>query len=339
MLKKLKLIKKIVFWALLISLIFVFVHSPWWLVLALPLLAIYIMYCIAFHHLQKFSSKGARIQVWEGGPRVGKTDSATTIATVLARKQYAKCLRTVKRKYWFYKRILNMVNKYQFVSESQQSKLYEFLESQKTVSFYKKHPEYIPCLVSNVTILDNNQKSMALDYEMFTQEKYMPFRCVTMITEGASIFPIDSYKERGKNEELALIANFFERVGHYIDGYIIMDNQDADNMSKDIKRLSPAIMKIHHSLPKFFKLLGLRAFKAKETERVMDGETVVRTDEDDGYHFLLLPCAIGKYNDRHLRKLYPSKNEIIEASELQDLIIDDTLHNRELYSRTITKKK
>lgn len=339
MLKNYKTIRTISIIVAIVSLILCFSNSGYWLFAFIPALAITILYSICLRHVDKQLNNGARIQIWEGGPRVGKTDTGTTLSVLLARKQYSRISRTVKRKWRKYKAILDIVNRNKFVSDKQQSFIYNYHECQKTYSFYQKHPEYIPCLVSNVTILDGNQKSMPFEYDIIIQTKPALYGSVFFVSEAQSLFPIDSYKERGKADELADLANFFERIGHYIDGYIIMDSQDADNMNKDIKRLSPSIHKIHHSFGKLFKLFGMRAFSAKATERVADGEVVVRTNEDSGYKFLLLPCAIGQYNDRHLRKLYPSKDEIVEASETQDLIIEDTPANREVYSRKIVKRK
>lgn len=337
--KKYKSIRSLSLITALISLILVFSSSAYWLFAFIPSLAITILYSICLRHVNKQLDNGARIQIWEGGPRVGKTDTGTTLAVLLARKQYAKITRTVKRKWRKYKAILDIINRNQFVSDKQQSFIYNYHECQKAYSFYQKHPEYIPCLVSNVTILDNKQKSMTFEYDVIIQKKPALYGTVFFVSEAQSLFPIDSYKERSHADELGALANFFERIGHYIDGYIIMDSQDADNMNKDIKRLSPSIHKIHHSFGKFFKIFGMRAFSAKDTERVGEGEIVVRTNEDSGYKFLLLPCAIGQYNDRHLRRLYPSKDEIVEASAVQDLIIEDTPENREVYSRKIVKRK
>lgn len=337
--KKYKSIRSLSLIIAIISLILVFSSSAYWLFAFILSLAITILYSICLRHVNKQLDNGARIQIWEGGPRVGKTDTDTTLAVLLARKQYAKITRTVKHKWRKYKAILDIINRNQFVSDKQQSFIYNYHECQKAYSFYQKHPEYIPCLVSNVTILDNKQKSMTFEYDVIIQKKPALYGTVFFVSEAQSLFPIDSYKERSHADELGALANFFERIGHYIDGYIIMDSQDADNMNKDIKRLSPSIHKIHHSFGKFFKIFGMRAFSAKDTERVGEGEIVVRTNEDSGYKFLLLPCAIGQYNDRHLRRLYPSKDEIVKASAVQDLIIEDTPKNREVYSRKIVKRK
>lgn len=337
MLKKYKTIRNLSLFLSILSFLFVLTYSAWWLFLFIPALAVTILYSLCLTHLRKDLKNGSRIQVWEGGPRVGKTDTATTIAVCLARKQYKTITRIVKRKWRKYKRIMDLINRNQFCDDDQQSFIYHYHECQKTYSFYQKHPEYIPCLTSNVTILDDRQKSMPYDYDMVVCQKPSLYGMVFNVSEAQSVFPVDSYLERGRSEELSLLANFFERIGHYIDGYFILDSQDADNMNKDIKRLSPAIHKIHHSYGKFFKLFGMRAFSCKETERVAEGEVVVRTDGDDGYRFHLLPCAIGKYNDRHLRKLYPSKDEIVKAVGVEDLIIDDNETNRKLYSRKIIK--
>lgn len=339
MLKNYKTIRGLSLFFSIIFLLCTFSYSAWYLFLFIPFLGLTILYSLCLHHTRKMLDKGARIQIWEGGPRVGKTDTGTTLSVLLARKNWSKVKRFVKSKWKKYKAILDVINQTQFCSDEQQSFIYDYHEAQKCYSFYNKHPEYIPCLISNVTIKDHNQKSMTFDYDLVQQKKPCLLGTVLFVSEAQSLFPIDSYLERGKSEELSLIANYFERIGHYFDGYFLMDSQDADNMSKDIKRLSPSIFKIHYSFGKIFKLFGMRAFSVKDTERIAEGEVVVRTDSDDGYHFLLLPCAIGKYNDRHLRTLYPPKDEIVSASATQDLIIEDTPENREVYSRKILKRK
>lgn len=335
---KYSLIKKISFWIGLISLLLVFFNSAYWLFLFIPSLGLWILYSLCLRHLKKATGSGKRIQFVEGGPRVGKTDSQTTIAVTIALKQWKKIKTFVKRKWRKYKHICEIIKRDQFCTDKNQGFIYTYHEMQKAYSFYLDNPQYIPCLVSNITVLYGDKKSMPLNYDQITGEMVAPYGTVFLITEASSMFPIDSYVERTKSEQVRKVSNMFERIGHYLDGYIIMDTQDADNVSKDIKRLSPSILKIDRSLSKIFKIFGMRAFKAKQNERVAEGEIVMREDKDDGYRLMILPCAIGAYDERHLRTLYPSKDEIIQAVNTENLIVEDTAENRKLYNREIIKK-
>ena len=314
-----------------------FVASWWFLIPTLVSLGFYVVYLISMLHLNRFLN-GSRIKTFEGGPRAGKTDAATTVAVVQAERSYAYVKSYLKKEWKRFQRTIQFIDKYQYCSDLDEAFICHYIELQKTRAFYMHNPKLIPCLFSNVPIEYKGGYAAHLQYEHTTLEKALPYGAVLLVDEAQSVFPVDSYKHRDKAEELRDLVNMFERIGHYIDGYLIQTAQDADNETKDIRRLSPSITKLKNVGMKFMRYLGLRLFDAKETDRMQENEVVQRTAEDDGFRKLLLPCMIGRYNDRHLMKLYPCKEDILNASSPDGLILEDSEENRKLYSREIVKK-
>lgn len=135
-----------------------------------------------------------------GGAGTGKTSSAILQAVFEAEK-----LQSETELQYHYMRA--NYDRWQKVSPW---KLKGFKRIERSVKFWKEHPEYIPYLVSTVEIrLPNGQRSMFVSRAHLKQQEWLPI-CFALIDEAGAIIPQDEHRKRPAD-----IVLFFRLIRHF----------------------------------------------------------------------------------------------------------------------------
>lgn len=169
-----------------------------------------------------------RSSVSSGVPRCGKTSSKNFTAVALAKKQWKR----LQRDYWL------CLNK---PLESLPTKLRrQRNEIVKAYNYAIKHiDKFIPCLFSFQTIYVGKRQSHPLTKKMLLQQAPIPYRAVLMADEIGFIFPNKRRKsEQDSTVDLDKLSDLCRFIGHYIDGYLLLTEQEFGKAFIDIRRIT-----------------------------------------------------------------------------------------------------
>lgn len=147
------------------------------------------------------------IWVKDGVPGSGKSSSALVYAYIMSQKVW----RDLRRKYWLYKNNPKRLFKDKVSAANWQ-------DIQSAYLFWARHPEAIPCLMSNIALEDRGRKTMQLTKQHFLQEKRIPYGTVLYGDELDKLFPAlasQTKEEREGLEPLRQLAGFTRHFGDF----------------------------------------------------------------------------------------------------------------------------
>ncbi len=135
-----------------------------------------------------------------GGAGAGKTSSAVLQAIFEAHAMESK-LTTL---YYYIK------SNYDRWKQENPRLVKDFAQLERSIKFWRQHPEYIPFLGSNITIYDNNgRKSMTIDGDHLAQKEWLPSMFI-LVDEAGNELPQELFKERPAD-----ITMFFRYIRHF----------------------------------------------------------------------------------------------------------------------------
>ena len=147
------------------------------------------------------------IWIKDGVPGSGKSSSALVYAYVLAGKVW----RDLCRKYWLYKN-----NPRKLLRDKVSAANWEEIKS--AYLFWKRHPEAIPCLMSNISLMQGDRHVFQLTREHYLQQQRIPYGTVLFGDELDKLFPALSSmtkEERAELEPLRQLAGFTRHFGDF----------------------------------------------------------------------------------------------------------------------------
>lgn len=202
------------------------------LVLTLIELGIFIKYLSlkarSNHYVSNIAETTERSSVSSGVPRCGKTSSKNFTAVALAKKQWKR----LQRDYWLClnKPLEHLPNKLRR-QRNEIIKAYNYA--------IKNIDKFIPCLFSFQTIWVGKRQSHPLTKKMLLQQAPIPYRAVLMADEIGFIFP--NKKRISENDspvDLDKLSDLCRFIGHYIDGYLLLTEQEFGKTFIDIRRVT-----------------------------------------------------------------------------------------------------
>lgn len=147
------------------------------------------------------------IWIKDGVPGSGKSSSALVYAYVLAGKVW----RDLCRKYWLYKN-----NPRKLLRDKVSAANWEEIKS--AYLFWKRHPGAIPCLMSNISLMQGDRHVFQLTREHYLQQQRIPYGTVLFGDELDKLFPALSSmtkEERAELEPLRQLAGFTRHFGDF----------------------------------------------------------------------------------------------------------------------------
>ena len=169
-----------------------------------------------------------RSSVSSGVPRCGKTSSKNFTAVALAKKQWKR----LQRDYWLClnKPLEHLPNKLRR-DRNEIIKAYNY-----AIAHIDK---FIPCLFSFQTIWVGKRQSHPLTKKMLLQQAPIPYRAVLMADEIGFIFPNKRRKsEQDSSVDLDKLSDLCRFIGHYVDGYLLLTEQEFGKTFIDIRRVT-----------------------------------------------------------------------------------------------------
>jgi len=138
-----------------------------------------------------------------GGAGTGKSSS-----TLLQGYFEAQRLETETEEEYYYM----LANRERWLSEGKAHLLADFDRVEKSVNFWKAHPEYIPYLVSDVEMtLPDGRRSMFFTREHLEQKEWLPI-CFLILDEAGAYIPQEFYKEKELHADIILL---FRLIRHF----------------------------------------------------------------------------------------------------------------------------
>lgn len=147
------------------------------------------------------------IWIKDGVPGSGKSSSALTYAYILSQKVW----RELKRRYWLYKNNPKRLYKDK-VSAA------DWKDIQSAYLFWHRHPEAVPCLMSNISLQCGALKTMQLHRDHYLQNMRIPYGTVLFGDELDKLFPALASltkEERAELEPLRQLAGFTRHFGDF----------------------------------------------------------------------------------------------------------------------------
>ena len=104
-----------------------------------------------------------------------------------------------------------LANRERWIRDGEEYKLANFERIEKSVKFWKDHPEYIPYLVSDLEITSpDGRRSMFFTRAHLEQEEWLPI-CFLLADEGGTLMPQDEYTDRP--EKMVLFFRLIRQFG------------------------------------------------------------------------------------------------------------------------------
>ena len=147
------------------------------------------------------------IWIKDGVPGSGKSSSALTYAYILSQKVWCE----LKRRYWLYKNNPKRLYRDKVAAA-------DWKDIQSAYLFWRRHPEAVPCLMSNISLLCGGLKTMQLRREHYLQAKRIPYGAVLFGDELDKLFPALASltkEERAELEPLRQLAGFTRHFGDF----------------------------------------------------------------------------------------------------------------------------
>ncbi len=135
-----------------------------------------------------------------GGAGAGKTSSAVLQAIFEASSMES----SLTTSYYYIK------SNYERWEQENPLLIKDFAQLEKSILFWRSHPEYIPFLGSNVTIYDKNgRKSLIVDSDHLSQQEWLPAMFI-LVDEAGTEVPQELFKDRPAD-----ITMFFRYIRHF----------------------------------------------------------------------------------------------------------------------------
>jgi hypothetical protein len=318
---------------------------------ALRCLIVFIFAQLKSSDYNKTFNNDARVITYIGGPGAGKTSRMLYDAVLTSRRMWAE----LRLKYHTYKN-----NVKEWIAEGNTIKLQEWEEIRDSYEYWIT-TDCVPCLMTNIPVMVNQQMSTVLTWEHAYQIKRVPYYSVLAFDESGATFLVDDYKDKPLQ-----VSDFFRLERHFGDWYIFLTEQDSENQFIDVRRvvgyniymirqksvLKPFLLVLLYNLIKtailykdgcnrsisafmdWFKKvinhIGFRKYRCvKEANTQRSG-----LYEKQRVYKIYLPTYLNcKYDDRTFRQFYKAKDLPIELEIHKNLILDCTEENETTFLR------
>lgn len=287
-----------------------------------------------------------------GAPGSGKSSRAGYDAVLLAQKMWQR----LQDEYRLYKPYVS-----EWIKTNNTSKLKQWREIEKAY-IYNSNNAVIPCLWSNIPIMVRGEYSSPLTIQHLKQGKYIPYLSVIYIDEVGALLPVEM-----SNDKILTISDFFRLCRHFGDWRIICTEQCPDNVYIDTRRVvglnvymlsqkwsnKPLVLLGLFNLLKFIwrkkfpdgnkkfsdvlivldnviSHIGARKYQYCKEKNVTMVDVPQITKEFKKVKTMYLPPRLNyQYDDRTYKELYKAKNGAYNTEFYTDLILQDTITNRE----------
>jgi len=293
-----------------------------------------------------------------GTPRTGKTSNALSILINHSQALWLK----IQTLYSFYKNLGDY-----FLATADDKMCRELTDINRCYEFYTTHPEYIPCLASNIPIEYNGQRAYPLESAHVLQTTELPPYTDLFIDELSYFFDPIIFKD---SETAADIDEFTRFCNQYLgDGVLIIGVDQDPNKSfigfrrnvnfikyqlgqnwvnspkflfKYLERLNRKLEKNPDNIKLSYKIFKIDNFCHKIGFRkyhyVKMSNVVNPVFKDDKIYTEYRPASLEcVYDDRAFSELYKSKYKGFKEEKYNSLILSPQV--RETLIRYKDKKK
>lgn len=164
----------------------------------------------------------SRVVTYIGAPGSGKTSRMLYDAVIRSKNMWVD----LQVKYHTYKNKLADWKK-----EGNKKALNEWEEIRDSYIYWSTS-DCVPCLMTNIPVIVNQQFTTILTWKHAYQQERVPYYAVLVFDESGATFLVDDYKDKPLE-----VSDFFRCERHFGDWYIYLTEQDSANQYIDVRRV------------------------------------------------------------------------------------------------------